>query len=112
MTGQISDLTFFTNDKNQTLLYRFKATLYFEQLVDSPVYELYFPDEIKAAGKAILPHLGNLTPITDKMSKKEKLSVIEREFERLYAPRHTVRNHIETLDSVQVVKIIREALNR
>lgn len=86
--------------------------VYFEQLIDSLVYELYFPDEIKAAGKAILPHLNNLTPIADKLSKKEKLSVIEREFERLYDPRHPVRNHVETLDSVQVVKTIREALKR
>jgi hypothetical protein len=46
------------------------------------------------------------------MSKKEKLSVIEKKFERLHDPRHPVRNHIETLDSVQVVKSIREAFKR
>ena len=44
--------------------------------------------------------------------KPEKLSVIQRRFERLYDPRHPVRNHIETLDSVKVVKTIREALKR
>lgn len=27
-------------------------------------------------------------------------------------PRHSVRNHLETLDSVEVVKTIREALKR
>jgi methylase of polypeptide subunit release factors len=85
---------------------------YFEQLIDGLVYELYFPDEIKAAGKAILPYLGELTPITDDMSAEEKLATIQREFDRLYDPRHPVRNIIETLDSVEVVRTIREALKR
>jgi hypothetical protein len=85
---------------------------YFEQLIDGLVYELYFPDEIKAAGKEILPHLGELNPITDDMSEAEKLAVIQREFDRLYDPRHPVRNHLETLDSVAVVRTIREALKR
>ena len=44
--------------------------------------------------------------------KPEKLSVIQRGFDRLYDPHHPVRNHIETLDSVKVVKTIRESLKR
>jgi len=83
---------------------------YFEQLIDGLVYELYFPNELKAAGKEIFPHLGELTPITDEMSDEEKLAIIQREFDRLYDPRHPVRNIIETLDSVKVVRTIREAL--
>jgi len=85
---------------------------YIKQLVDGLVYELYFPDEIKAAGKEILPHLGELTPLTDEMSQEEKRAVIQQEFERLYDPSHPVRNHLETLDSVEEVRIIREALKR
>ena len=85
---------------------------YFEQIIDGLVYEVYFPHEIKTAGKEILPHLGKLTPLTDTMSEEEKLAVIHREFDRLYDPRHPVRNHIETLDSVEVVKIVRNALKR
>ena len=46
------------------------------------------------------------------MSEEEKLAVIQREFDRLYDPRHPVRNHIETLDNVEVVKTIQEALRR
>lgn len=88
------------------------ATLYFEQLIDGLVYELYFPDEIKAANKEILPHLGDLTPITDAMTDEEKLAVIQREFDRLYDPHHPVRNRLETLDSVEVVRTIRGALKR
>lgn len=88
------------------------AIAYLEQLIDSLVYELYFPDEIKAANKQILPHLGELTPITDDMAEEEKLAIIQREFDRLYDPRHPVRNNLETLDSVDVVRTIREALKR
>lgn len=90
-----------------------KVTIaYFEQLIDGLVYELYFPDELRAAGKDILRHLGELPPITDEMSAAEKLAIIQREFDRLYDPRHPVRNIIETLDSVEVVRTIREALKR
>ncbi len=86
--------------------------MYFRELVNGVVYELYFPKEIKAAGKEILPHLGELTPLTNAMSEEEKLAVIQREFERLYDPNHPVRNHLETLDSVEEVRIIRDALKK
>lgn len=85
---------------------------YFEQIIDSLVYELYFPNEIRTAGKDILAHLGELSPINDSMSEAEKLAVIQSEFDRLYDPHHPVRNHLETLGSVEVVRIIREALKR
>lgn len=85
---------------------------YFEQLIDGLVYELYFPEEIRAADKQILPYLGTLKPITNEMSSEEKLKIIQVEFERLYDPKHPVRNHLETLDSVEVVKTIREALKK
>ena len=85
---------------------------YFDQLIDGLVYELYFPEEIKAAGKELLPHLGTLTPLTDDMSEEEKLAVIQQEFERLYDPNHPVRNHLETLDCIEEIRIIREALKK
>ena len=51
-----------------------------------------------------------MTPITDDMADEEKLAVIQREFDCLYDPGHPVCNNLETLDSVEVVRIIREAL--
>lgn len=101
----LADYVLMLTKKEQKL-----QSAYFEQVIDGLVYELYFQGEIKAAGKDILPHLGELTPLTDTMSEEEKLAVIRREFDRLYDPRHPLRNHVETLDSVEVVKIIREAL--
>jgi len=87
-------------------------TSFFEQVIDAAVFELYFPTEIKSAGKEILKHLGELKPITDEMSDEEKLAIIQSEFERLYGPNHPVRNHIETLDSVEEVRIIKESLKK
>lgn len=83
---------------------------FFEGLLNSCIYQLYFPEEIKSAGKEILKHLGDLKPITDDMSEEKKLAIIQSEFERLYDPNHPVRFAIETLDSVEEVRIIKEAL--
>ncbi|KAB7730213.1 class I SAM-dependent DNA methyltransferase [Rudanella paleaurantiibacter] len=83
---------------------------FYEHLINSIVYELVFPKEIKSAGKEILKHLGDLKPITDDMSEEKKLAIIQSEFERLYDPNHPVRFAIETLDSVEEVRIIKEAL--
>ena len=46
------------------------------------------------------------------MSEEEKFAIIQRQFDRLYDPNHPVRNNIETLDSVEVVRTIREALKK
>ena len=54
--------------------------------------------------------LSNLKPINDSMSEEEKLGIIQSEYERLYHPDHPVRFAIETLDSIEEVRIIREAL--
>lgn len=83
---------------------------YLDVVLDSCVFELYFPEELKSAGKDILKHLGDLKPITDDMSSEEKLAIIQAEYERLYDPSHPVRNAIENLDSIEEVRIIKEAL--
>lgn len=86
------------------------STGFFKEVQNSLVFELYFPNEIQLAGKGILKHLGDLKPITDDMNDEQKLSIIQSEFERLYDPNHPVRNNVETLDSVEEVRIIKEAL--
>lgn len=83
---------------------------YFESLVDGIVFELYFPEELKAANKEILKYLGDLKPLDEIMSKEEKLAMIGSEFDRLYDPNHPVRNNLETLDSIEEVRTIKEAL--
>lgn len=99
------DYVILAKTKSDDIVYRF-----FESLLDGIVFELYFSEEICSAGKEILKHLGDLKPITDNMSEEEKLAIIQSEFERLYDPNHPVRFAIETLDSVEEVRIIKEAL--
>ena len=40
----------------------------------------------------------------------EKLTIIQSKFERLDNPNRPIRNNVETLDSVEEVRIIKEAL--
>lgn len=79
-------------------------------MLDAAFYELYLSEEIQAAKKQILSHLDDLKPIAEDMTDEEKLAIIQSEFERLYDPNHPVRNNLETLDSVEEVRIIKEAL--
>lgn len=83
---------------------------FFIALLDSLSFDIYYNNVLKTANKEILKHLGDLKPITESMSDEEKLAVIQSEFERLYDPNHPVRNNLETLDSIEEVRIIKEAL--
>ncbi|WP_138433415.1 Eco57I restriction-modification methylase domain-containing protein [Winogradskyella algicola] len=83
---------------------------FFELALDATSFELFLPNEFKSTNKFILKHLSDLKPINDSMSEEEKLGIIQSEYERLYHPDHPVRFAIETLDSIEEVRIIREAL--
>jgi hypothetical protein len=83
---------------------------FFDELNNSIFYEIYFPEEIKSAGKEFIKPLGDLKPITHEMSEEEKLAIIESEFERLNHPNHPVRIALDTLGNVEEVKIIKESL--
>ncbi|PQJ17030.1 TaqI-like C-terminal specificity domain-containing protein [Nonlabens tegetincola] len=83
---------------------------YYELVIDTIVYEILFKSEFQSVNKTILKHLKDLKPINDSMSEEEKLGTIQSEYERLYHPDHPVRFAIETLDSIEEVRIIREAL--
>ena len=83
---------------------------FFESLLDAIVFELYFEDEIRRAGKEIISHLENIQTIDSTESDEVKLYTIKSEFERFYDPSHPVRNNLETLDSIEEVRVIKEAL--
>ena len=85
---------------------------YFETLLDSVIYNILFEKEFLFYKRDFLKHLENLKPIRDDMSDEEKLGIIQSEYERLYHPDHPVRYAIETLDSIEEVRIIKEALKQ
>jgi Alw26I/Eco31I/Esp3I family type II restriction m6 adenine DNA methyltransferase len=107
--NSVTDYLLFLTKMNISTRYNIQCS-FFDSLSSSICFELYFPKELKSTGKEILKHLGDLKPITDEMSEEEKLAIIQSEFERLYDPNHPVRFAIETLDSVEEVRIIKEAL--
>lgn len=85
---------------------------YFNEILNGLIYEVFFKESFDSTKKTILKHLDDLKPINDKMSDEEKLGVLQSEYERLYHPDHPVRFAIETLDSIEEVRIIREALKQ
>jgi hypothetical protein len=80
--------------------------------LDALIFETYFPEELNSSGKGLFGHIKTIAPIATEMTFEKKIAIIQREFDRLYDPRHPVRNNIETLDSIEVVRTIREALKR
>lgn len=86
------------------------TSTFFDELLNAIIFEIMFPDELYNAKKSILNHLGNLKSISSDMSIEKKLAVIQSEFERLYDPNHPVRNNLEMLDSIEEVRVIKEAL--
>lgn len=105
---KVYNLLFLVNNNN---CHNFNFILtFYDNLASAIVYEMFFKDEFNIAKKQILQHLTDLKPTTDDMTDEEKLAIIQSEFERLYDPGHPVRNNLETLDSIEEVRIIREAL--
>lgn len=88
---------------------------HFEQLIDGMVFELYFEDEVKKAGREILKYLTDtstslstgLTPITDDMSDEQKMEIITKTFNELYDKNHPVRQNLEGMDEIEEVRIIK-----
>lgn len=103
----ISNYCLYTNNTKSLLIFN-----YFDLLLDGLVSELYFADEFKISNKEIIRHLGKPKELLPGMSHEEKNALIKQEFDRLYDPRHPVRNIVETLDSVEVVRNIRDSLEK
>jgi adenine-specific DNA-methyltransferase len=80
---------------------------FYEYIIDACIYEFYFPEEIHAADKGVIGHLQDLPPINDTMSDEQKLAIINNEFVRLYDPYHPVRNKVETIQNVEVIRIMK-----
>ncbi len=99
-------ILFLTSQELETSEHRLMLA-YFEQVIDGAVFELYFEDSIKAAGKDVLRHLQDLPELRDEMTDEEKWAVVSETFKRLYNPEHPVRNALFYMDSVPEVKIIR-----
>lgn len=80
--------------------------VYFEQVIDGMIYELYFEEILKEADKDIIQYLGKFPEIKNLSTDKEKIKVIEKIFDRLYDNNHKVKNHLFYMDTIEEIKII------
>jgi hypothetical protein len=80
---------------------------YFEQIVNGLVYELYFPEDLHAAGLNLfdLVEKANLPALED-MAEAERLSRLRALFEMLYDSHHPLRGALFHLGSLEVVRTI------
>ncbi len=85
-------------------------SLYFEQIIDGMVYELYFEEEIKKANCEIIKYLNDLPEITDDMTDNEKQKVIDSVFEKFFNNNHPVKKNLSFMDNIDEVKIIKKAI--
>jgi hypothetical protein len=83
--------------------------MYYENIIDACVYELYFPEEVHIAKKEVITYLHDMKSINDSMNNEQKLSIINSEFERLYDTYHPVRNNVETIENIEILRTIKES---
>ena len=93
---------------NYILLFKIQNqnAIFFERLIDAMVYELYFPEVIKAAKAVVLKHLTDLPELKDDWSDERKILTIEKVFKKLSDPTHPVSIAMEKLKTVPEVRII------
>lgn len=83
-----------------------------DQIIDSCVYELFFPDKFEQKGWSLLNKLNDLEPIEKIKDRAKKLKIITGIFERYYNQQSPVRNIVFYLDSIpEINKIEKQYAN-
>jgi adenine-specific DNA-methyltransferase len=83
---------------------------YFEQVIDGIVFEIYFEKVMKSTGREILKHLGTMRYLTEEQSDEEKIKIIKSEYKCLYNHDHPVKYAVETINSIDDIRMIKESL--
>jgi len=83
-----------------------KQSSFFESIIDAMVYEIYFPEEIKAANACVLKHLNNLPELKDDWSDKKKLETIEKVYQELSDEKHHVSIAMARQKTIPEIRII------
>ena len=79
---------------------------FFTNLINLACFELYFPDEIKAADAEVLKRLTALPEMKDEWTDEKKLAVIVKVYKELSDPKHPVSIAMEKMKTVPEVRII------
>jgi hypothetical protein len=81
--------------------------IYFEQIIDGMVYELYFPELLKKHDCEIIKHLGELPEFTEGMSDEDKMEICQKVFDRLNDATHPVRINLDRMkEEIPEIRII------
>jgi len=84
--------------------------VYFEQIIDGMVYELYFPDLLKKHNREIIKHLPELPEFTDNMQDAEKLEITKNIFNIVDNKEHPIRKNLFFMNSIEEIKTIEDSL--
>jgi hypothetical protein len=103
---KITDFIIFLKQQEQVTDINKLFSIYFEQIIDGMVYELYFPETLKQHNRTIIEHLGELPAFTDTMSDAVKTEIITTVFDRLNDKNHPVRVNLLNMNSIPEIKII------
>jgi hypothetical protein len=80
---------------------------YYEQVLNGLVYELYFPEELRARGLRLFDLVADATlPDVNALPETERLARLRSVFERLYDLQHPIRAALHDLQTVEEVRII------
>jgi hypothetical protein len=85
---------------------------YWEQVLNGLVYELYFPEELHAAGLRLFDLVGQaflpaLPPKdADRNACATFLKTLRTKFEELYDARHALKIALEKLQTLETIRII------
>jgi len=82
--------------------------IYFEQIINGMVFELYFEDLLKKHNRDVIQYIDNLVDISD-TPDENKLEVIKKVFDELNHLKHPVRNNLFYMDSIPEIRIIKES---
>jgi hypothetical protein len=81
--------------------------VYFEQLLNGLVYELFFPDDLHSHRINVFKHVDEARlPALADIPEKQRLSSLEEIYDRISNDRHPIRGNLESLKSLEVVRII------
>jgi hypothetical protein len=80
---------------------------YMEKLLNGLVFELFFTDDLHSHNINLFKHVeGTRLPILADIPEKQRFSRLEEIYERISNDRHPIRGCLESLKSLEVVRII------
>ena len=83
--------------------------IYFEQIIDGMVYELYFPELLNKHNRFIIKHLGDMPEYTDSIGDEQKMKICNKVFDRLKDKEHPVRVNLTKMkEEIPEIKMIKE----